>query len=125
MKATKAREIDGPFDDGEVYIYDIYCFSEDDKEFPHLVAVSYADTQYEVHFKSIYISEHEIKELSRADLTSPIFLLAIEYLKGEGKKRIGSRFDDAEGYTLLWSAIDGEKPGTDMNKLPYLGPISG
>ncbi len=121
MKTIKTRHLDEIFDEEGAlemfYEYDIYYFSEDGKEFPKIEAKSYTDTAYEVDFgrKENSPNRETSEALNGDDFRSTLFLEAVEYLKKEGKKRIGVDLH------LYWSAFENEKPGTDLNQLPYMG----
>jgi len=99
MEVRKTRHVDSdePDENGFVkyyYEYDIYEFIQGDL---CLVARSYTDTPQEASFLGKEHLSQPSSKLTVEDFIHPLMLLALEYLKADGKSEI-QYLSEAVGY---------------------------
>ncbi|MCD9032189.1 hypothetical protein LDO32_10690 [Luteimonas sp. Y-2-2-4F] len=83
MYAERTRHVDESEEDGYHYEYDIYRFTDGALCF---VARSYVEDACEAHFLRAE-RRGRPRYLRAADLRHPLFLAALDHLRGEGKTR--------------------------------------
>lgn len=99
MHVQRDRQIDAsePDESGMYdycYEYDIYCFTDGPL---CLVARGYTDTTDEAHFLKIGVNGSQ-RAIKGADLAHPLFLLAQDHLRNEGKVHLSVLSGKGNGY---------------------------
>ncbi|MEB1258620.1 hypothetical protein VDQ16_00565 [Xanthomonas campestris pv. campestris] len=102
MQVSRVRHTDcsAPDESGEYaydYEYDIYHFVDGAIG---LIARSYTDTPEEAHFLNIEV-DGTLRLLTQADLAQPLFALAQDYLRQEGKRELRWLSGRGDGYEPL------------------------